>query len=575
MSFELSTQQRRSNRVSRSTAKTASSTLVRPIGYPLQRTIGNCATSRLLATNHIQPKLTVSNPGDASEREADRVAAEVMRMPEPQSGVTVQRSSLKIQRVCTKCEEKLKPQPTPDEEEKIVQAKSAGTSAGPESSGELESHISNIGGGGQPLPDSVRAFFEPRFGHDFSHVRVHADGRAAESARAVRAAAFTIGHNVVFGTGAYAPGTTEGRRLLAHELAHTIQQARTPSLRRTIQRASLDKFRADLEAMGPDHAAVVGTLFSHAKFIPLATFLKNCPGGTIEFEVKRIHQVVNGKEVDLFGGFTLNLGGPSEMTVNPKRPEHASNPIEVVDTVVHEFIHAILGLQATCESASNPFPLGAGILDVHHDPELGPLFAEAAAKGVNPTNRKVVANLSAAGIKTLSGGNLLEYFDRNYGPSASRPETHYVDMNRKGLEFVTSIMTDIRSTHPTIGKETVAFDNVELFQAEALLGTRSWLNPRQRAYSMGLHKDRVAKERKIDPATFTEREYDISAIQAVEFADSKTFDPNKGGGWGPVGGVWECHKQSRFTGKQLHTYVTGLAADPPGGAVDYKIIQHT
>ena len=68
---------------------------------------------------------------------------------------------------------------------------------------------------------------EPRFRHDFSRVRVHADTQAAESARAVNALAFTVGNDVVFGNGQYAPQTPAGRRLLAHELAHTIQQSRS------------------------------------------------------------------------------------------------------------------------------------------------------------------------------------------------------------------------------------------------------------------------------------------------------------------------------------------------------------
>src|SRR6266516_3371421 len=78
---------------------------------------------------------------------------------------------------------------------------------------------------GQPLDVGTRSFMEPRFGHDFSGVRVHTDAKAAESARAVNALAYTVGRNVVFGTGQYAPGTGEGRRLLAHELTHVVQQA--------------------------------------------------------------------------------------------------------------------------------------------------------------------------------------------------------------------------------------------------------------------------------------------------------------------------------------------------------------
>lgn len=77
---------------------------------------------------------------------------------------------------------------------------------------------------GQQLDDTTRAFMEPRFGRDFSHVRVHADSRAAESAGAVNARAYTVGRNVVFGAAQYSPGTSEGRRLLAHELTHVAQQ---------------------------------------------------------------------------------------------------------------------------------------------------------------------------------------------------------------------------------------------------------------------------------------------------------------------------------------------------------------
>src|SRR5215217_8995003 len=77
---------------------------------------------------------------------------------------------------------------------------------------------------GQPLDAATRAFMEPRFGHDFSTVRVHNDARAAESARAVNALAYTVGHDMAFGAGQYVPETSEGRRLVAHELAHVVQQ---------------------------------------------------------------------------------------------------------------------------------------------------------------------------------------------------------------------------------------------------------------------------------------------------------------------------------------------------------------
>lgn len=86
-------------------------------------------------------------------------------------------------------------------------------------------------GQGEALPAAARADMEQRFGHDFANVRVHTDARAAESARAVHALAYTVGQHVVFGANRFAPGSTEGRHLLAHELAHTLQQRGTTARR--------------------------------------------------------------------------------------------------------------------------------------------------------------------------------------------------------------------------------------------------------------------------------------------------------------------------------------------------------
>jgi hypothetical protein len=78
---------------------------------------------------------------------------------------------------------------------------------------------------GQPLDDATRAYMEPRLGHDFSAVRVHTDAKAAESAQVVNALAYTVGRDVVFGAGRYAPQTSSGQRLTAHELTHVVQQS--------------------------------------------------------------------------------------------------------------------------------------------------------------------------------------------------------------------------------------------------------------------------------------------------------------------------------------------------------------
>jgi hypothetical protein len=94
---------------------------------------------------------------------------------------------------------------------------------------------------GRPLDPAVRAEMEPRFRHSFADVRVHADGRAAESARAVGAHAYAVGTSVVFGAGRYAPGSAEGRRLIAHELAHVVQQrGASPALQPRLEIGAAD-----------------------------------------------------------------------------------------------------------------------------------------------------------------------------------------------------------------------------------------------------------------------------------------------------------------------------------------------
>jgi len=168
----------------------------------LQRTIGNQAVQRLVKSGTLQAKLKIGQPGDKYEQEADRVADAVMQMPEP----GVQR------------------QEEPEEEEEMLQAKATSSNIS-EVNPNLESHIQSLKGGGQPLSENDRAFFEPRFGRDFSQVRVHTDAQAEEMARAVNARAFTVGRDIVFGGGKYAPDTIRGNRLLTHELTHVIQQS--------------------------------------------------------------------------------------------------------------------------------------------------------------------------------------------------------------------------------------------------------------------------------------------------------------------------------------------------------------
>lgn len=169
----------------------------------------------------LQAKLTVNQPGDQYEQEADRVAEQVMRMPD---------RAVRLQRKCgcggstsgTSCVECGGGLP-------ILQRRPTSQGGSPA----VPSIVHDVlRAPGHPLDQSTRGFFEARFGHDFSHVRVHTDARAAVSAAAVNASAYTVGPAIVFGGSKYAPQTLAGQRLLAHELAHTIQQQSMPALQR-------------------------------------------------------------------------------------------------------------------------------------------------------------------------------------------------------------------------------------------------------------------------------------------------------------------------------------------------------
>ena len=152
---------------------------------PVQAVRGGPAAASAVASSALAPrgwpKRTLSQPSDPLEREADGVAESVMRSlgrPRPEA--------------------------------------SAGAPVAPPAPAS--------GGGGQPLPADLRRQLEPRFGFDFRRVRIHADSQAAASAAAFEANAYTSGGDIVFAAGRYAPSTWDGQKLLAHELAHVVQQ---------------------------------------------------------------------------------------------------------------------------------------------------------------------------------------------------------------------------------------------------------------------------------------------------------------------------------------------------------------
>lgn len=179
----------------------------------------HCAACAARERLGIQPKLTIGAPNDVYEQEADRVAASVVSTPAPAVAARLAVTPL-VQRM----------EADSEDEEYTLQMKAGASPSGlsistSSSSESAANHAANaVASGGHPLPRSERAFFEPRFGRDLSNVRLHTGSTAQVAARNINAKAYTLRNNIAFATGQYAPNTTQGRRLLAHELTHTLQQ---------------------------------------------------------------------------------------------------------------------------------------------------------------------------------------------------------------------------------------------------------------------------------------------------------------------------------------------------------------
>jgi hypothetical protein len=175
---------------------------------------GNRAALRRLSTApRIQAKLQVGATNDPLEAEADQVADRVMRMSD--ASVASGDSSPIVRRMCADCKK--------DEEDKQQKVQRKEASAGDSGGPAPQSVQQVLSSPGRPLPAPDRAFFEPRLGADLSAVRIHDDSRAADSARGIGARAYTLGSHIAF-AGPMQASTNSGRRLLAHELAHTVQQ---------------------------------------------------------------------------------------------------------------------------------------------------------------------------------------------------------------------------------------------------------------------------------------------------------------------------------------------------------------
>ena len=253
-----------------------------------------------------QPKLTINQPNDAYEQEADAMADQVMRMPDEtaNSKAFFKPSIAAIQRKCEHCEE----------EEKKMQRKENGNEPG-EASAQVENYVNSLSGNGNPMSEKEKSFFESRMGYDFSNVRLHTDAVAAKSAQSINALAYTTDNNIVFNQGQYAPGTDSGKKLLGHELTHVVQQNETASyqssglairrkLRNAIQRAPVNS------NWGTFKDESYTTLNNAAgKAIGTEMYLKFQPGNNVDAKligmVQSVRSVINGAAIAINGDPTI------------------------------------------------------------------------------------------------------------------------------------------------------------------------------------------------------------------------------------------------------------------------------
>ena len=331
---------------------------------------------------------------------------------------------------------------------------------------------------GQPLDAATRAVMESRFHHDFSQVRVHADERASSGAREVNGLAYAVGRDIFFNAGAYNPAAPAGRWVLAHELAHVVQQgdarasadseielnasdavereadiaataavdgfgnSRTAVSSRpgapSLMRLTPAEFRGKLGATA-DQKTAIAALFANRTFISLWDYLAKCPAAP-KLDLGPLHlKVTPGLKiggVERFGGY---IPVARTLEINPTKPEHAENPAELVDTITHELIHAVDDLQGDCVKA------GAG---------AAPLAGAATAA---PPPRAAVAGTPAE-TKLMT----------ELGPGASDPCGEFLDINKAAQQMVIQIIReDIKVAK--VGKPTVTFVNEILRRDPAAL----------------------------------------------------------------------------------------------------------
>ncbi|MEH2270934.1 MAG: DUF4157 domain-containing protein [Nostoc sp.] len=430
-----------------------------------------------------QAKLSISQPGDIYEQEADSVAQQVMqRMAQPVNRQSIQREALpdseelQMKPLANSITPLVQRQEVPEDEEELqmkpmVQRQAE---AGMDTAPDLEASINQARGGGQLMADNIREPMEQAFGADFSGVKVHTDGQSDQLNRSIQARAFTTGQDVFFRQGEYNPGSRGGQELLAHELTHVVQQnggavQLKPQMRTIVtvqgdmlQRAELYQFQ---DKTGKTDMTYIGNLLKNAvrtaKTIvdtnPILTGVEGREKGYLKTWVETFEEfMAQGEVPDFFyarygyaietiatGIFKSDNIGPYEaldqVTYGATRP----------DIVIRDGIHDVAWLDITSEGSPGHIynKQGGGwkskpyVAEVRYNMIRPSEFAttatgnlseeqKAALSKANDTRAEAAANFAAGRDKmAVLLGNALELKYKQKGTGLARKDVSDVVKN--------------------------------------------------------------------------------------------------------------------------------------------------
>jgi uncharacterized protein DUF4157 len=296
-----------------------------------------------------QPTLSINKPGDRYEREADRITDQVMGMaaPQLQRGQMHHDDAVRHRHLHrTALARTVTPVIPPTASEQTTASKP------------ITSQIASTRGGGSPLPESSRSFMESCFGTDFSQVRLHTGDYAARLSGALGAKAFTVGNDIYFRTGSLSPDSSHGRRLLAHELTHTVQQRAVPSghlcAPAVIQKTDGDKAKTHF---GEFEAVKYHAIKQKAdgKEVGVEMFLKFNPGANVDAKQIALTQAATGK-----------IAGTSAATAEPNFGRRSASS----GAGQGHFIDVLAGFPSPLYSTADQPRLGATASDLTSYPTV-------------------------------------------------------------------------------------------------------------------------------------------------------------------------------------------------------------